>query len=116
MLIVMLFLIAPPPDALQVPVELKTILVVPETVTPVVTDIEEVLRVLPVRTAVDDPLKVKVPPTVKLFENVKVCTEPPNTMLFQVIPFVEYVVDSDEVIVEPVVTTVPAVYVRVLLS
>ena len=112
-LMVKLFLIAPPPAPLQVPVPLKTMAVVPEIGAVPPTVILAVLRVLLVSVIPDMGFRLNVPLIFRLLDKVYVWDVPPKVTLFQVIPLVLKVVDKPQFSVDPVVTTVPAVYVNV---
>lgn len=103
------------PDVVTVPVPFKTMPVVPVIVPPNVdVKFPPTNKVLPFSVS-GAAACVKVPLNVKLFDNVTVVLFPDIKKLFQVIPLVArtVVVDCPTLKVEPVVTTVPAVYVSV---
>ena len=101
--------IAPTPVLLHIPVPFITILEVPL--------IEAELPVRLAQFMLNNPLIViavvaneeNAPPTFKFELRVYVCDVPPNVTLFQVIPLMFNVVDTDTVNVLPVTTIVPVV-------
>ncbi len=87
---------------------------VPETITLLITFIPPLIfSVFPVRVVDVEALKVKVPATDRSLLSVSVGVDPLTVIFLQIIPFVANVVDRETFKVEPVVTTVPAVYVKV---
>ena len=109
-LIVKLFLITPVP--LQVPVPLILNNVVPNVVVLELVSPPLIFNILPFIVTVV-PFNVKRPVRLRFEDNVIVYVPEPNVILFQIIPFVASVVETLIFKVDPVVTTVPAVYVKI---
>ena len=96
----------------QVPVPENTMVVVPVVVTKLtLTPRLAVFIVLPFKVVVPVPLRLSVPLRLRLLKIVNVIFAPVSVILFQDIPFVLNVVVVSTFNTEPVVTTVPAVYV-----